>query len=215
MRSPAVCQSDLKIVTYKFRAHSNNKWKGVTFPISGRWIHNKTTRLFEMIVGVLTTCHTQYSWDSCICISLFNRATLQVFVTYLTGALYVHRLWFYKLQHDNPVRSKLSVACQPIHRCSNCWFKNSLTSENGNFLIHRCNYILLSQVYCVWPVVKTSTIISNNPVLLLQLPEYICRYTNIDKAIILCHVRCNNVRIDLLGSVVILDINNAQTYFIW
>ena len=45
-----------------------------------------------MIVGVLTTCHTQYTSDSSICIFLFNRTTLQVFVTYLTGALYVHRL---------------------------------------------------------------------------------------------------------------------------
>ena len=34
------------------------------------------------------------------------------FVTYLTGALYVHPLWFYKYEHDNPVRSKLFVACQ-------------------------------------------------------------------------------------------------------
>jgi hypothetical protein len=33
-----------------------------------------------------------------------------------------------------------------------------------SFLIHRCNYILLYQVYCVWQVVKTPTIISNNPV---------------------------------------------------
>jgi len=33
-----------------------------------------------------------------------------------------------------------------------------------NFLIHRCNYILLSQVYCVWQVVKTQTIIFHNPV---------------------------------------------------
>jgi hypothetical protein len=31
-------------------------------------------------------------------------------------------------------------------------------------LIHRCNYILLSQMHCVWQVVKTPTIISNNPV---------------------------------------------------
>jgi hypothetical protein len=31
-----------------------------------------------------------------------------------------------------------------------------------NFLINQCNYILLSQVYCVWQVVKTSTIILNN-----------------------------------------------------
>ena len=39
--------------------------------------------LFEMIVGVLTTCHTQYTWGRSICIFLFNRTTLQVFVTYL------------------------------------------------------------------------------------------------------------------------------------
>ena len=54
-----------------------------------------------MTVGVLTTCHTQFTWDRSICIFLFNRTTLQVFVTYLIGALYVHPLWFYKHQHDN------------------------------------------------------------------------------------------------------------------
>ena len=65
-----------------------------------------------MIVGVLTTCHTQYTWDRSICRFLFNRTTLKVFVTYLTGALYVHPLWFYKHQHENRVHSKLSVARQ-------------------------------------------------------------------------------------------------------
>jgi len=67
------------------------------------------TGLFEMIVGVLTTCHTQCIWDNSIFIFLFNRTRLQVFVTYLTGALYVHPLWFYKHQHDNRVRPKLLV----------------------------------------------------------------------------------------------------------
>ena len=66
------------------------------------------TGLFKVIVWVLTTCRTQYTWDRSIYIFLFNRTTLQVFVTYLTGALYVHPLWFYKHQHDNWVRS----ACQ-------------------------------------------------------------------------------------------------------
>ena len=60
----------------------------------------------------LATCHIQRTWDRSICIFLFNRTTLQVFVTYLTGALYVHPSWFYKHQHDNRVRSKLFVACQ-------------------------------------------------------------------------------------------------------
>jgi len=77
--------------------------------------------LFKINVGVLTTCHTQYTWDRSIFIFLFNRTTLQVLVTYLTGALYVNPLWFYKHQHK-------------------------------------------SQVYCLWQVVKTLTIILNNPV---------------------------------------------------
>ena len=73
-----------------------------------------------MIVGVLTTCHAQYTWDSSICVFLFNTVTLQVCVTYLTGAL-------------------LNSVQQKTHK-------------------------LPSQVYCIWQVVKTPTIISNNPV---------------------------------------------------
>jgi len=30
------------------------------------------TGLFKMNIGVLTTCHTQYTWDRSICIFLFN-----------------------------------------------------------------------------------------------------------------------------------------------
>ena len=89
-----------------------------------------------MTVGVLTTCHTQYTWDSSMCVFLFNRITLQVFVTYLTGALYVHCLWFYKHQHDNRVRSKLFVACQRWWFQWRFWFAPSdlgyLWEEEGH-----------------------------------------------------------------------------------
>jgi len=138
------------------------------------------TGLFKMIAGALTTCHTQHTWDSSMCIFLFNRTTLQVFVTYLTGSLYVHPLWFYKHQHENRVRSKLFVACQqvavslpfaailvncvPSGELHNYCTPHIIKENFENFLIHRCNYILLSQVYCVWQVVKTPTIILNNPV---------------------------------------------------
>ena len=37
------------------------------------------TGLLQMIVGDLTTCHTQYTWDSSVCIFLFNRTTLPSF----------------------------------------------------------------------------------------------------------------------------------------
>ena len=65
---------------------------------TGTYVYSRwNTGWFEMIVRVLTTCHTQYTSDSSICVFLFNRTTLQVFVTYLTGALYVHRLWCYRV----------------------------------------------------------------------------------------------------------------------
>jgi len=139
-----------------------------------------------MIVGVLTTCHTQYTWDSSICIFLFNRTTLQFFVTYLTGTLYVHPLWFYKHKHDNRVRSiqnafslpfaAILVNCAPSGEMHNYCTPHVVKENYGNFLIHRCNYILLSQVYCVWQVVKTPTIILNNPVQVLTSP-----YSSLEK----------------------------------
>ena len=122
-----------------------------------------------MIVGVLTTCHTQYTWDSSTCIFLFNRTTLQVFITYLTGALYVHPLWFYKHQHDNRVRSKLFVACQRWWFQWRFWFVPSVPGylreeeehkpdpwrnplERNHMGLHLENEV------------KTPTIIFNNPV---------------------------------------------------
>jgi len=123
------------------------------------------TGLLKMIVGVLTTCHTQYTWDRSICIFLFNRTTLQVFVTYLTGALYVHPLWFYKHQHDNRVRSTqnafslpfaaILVNCAPSGEMHNYCTPHIIKENFDNFLIHRCNYILLSQVYCVYDKLLT------------------------------------------------------------
>jgi len=129
-----------------------------------------------MIVRVLTTCHTQYTRDRSICIFLFNGTTLQVFVTYLTGALYVHHLWFCKHQHDNQVRSKLFVAFRMLvvmvsmavlirtfsfgileweeeeHK-PDPW-RNPI--ERNHMGVHLENEVA---------VVKTPTIISNNPVL--------------------------------------------------
>ena len=47
-------------------------------------LSTQCTELFKMIVVVLTTCHTQYTWDSSICIFLFNRTTLQAPIRYVT-----------------------------------------------------------------------------------------------------------------------------------
>ena len=89
------------------------------------------TVLFEMNVGVLTTCHTQYTWDRGLCIFLFNRTTLQVFVTYLIGGLYVHPLWLYKQKPDNRVRSKLFVACDNIQIRDTCGKRRNINLIYG------------------------------------------------------------------------------------
>jgi len=57
---------------------------------------------------------------------LFNRTALPVFVTYLTDALYVYRLWFYKHEHENRVHSKLFVACQRWWFQCRFWFVPSV-----------------------------------------------------------------------------------------
>jgi len=148
--------------------------------VSPLYEYTDYTGLFKMIVGVLTTCHTQYSRDRSIYIYiyiyfLFNRTTLQDFVTYLTSALYVHPLWFYKHQHDNRIRSKLFVACQRWWFQWPFWFVPSVPGylreeeehkpDPWRYPIQRNHMgLLLSQVYCVWQVVKTPTSISNNPV---------------------------------------------------
>jgi len=153
-------------------AESNSSSNNESFLRSKKQLN---TGLLEMTVGVLTTCHTQYTWDSSICIFfLFNRTTLQVFVTYLTGALYVHPLWFYKHQHDNRVRSTqnsfsllfaaILANCAPSGEMHNYCTAHIIKENSENFLIHWWNYILLSEVYCVWQVVKSPTKIFNNPV---------------------------------------------------
>jgi len=103
---------DSSIYIYFYLIEQNSKFLLHTLQVLDMCAVCDSTGLFEMIVRVLTTCHTQYTWDWSIYIFLFNRTTLQLFVTYLTGALYVHPLWFYKHQHDNRVHSKLFVACQ-------------------------------------------------------------------------------------------------------
>ena len=57
---------------------SKGKWAGgVSLLLPSAQCQNNTG-IFEMIVGVLTNCHTQYTSDSSICIFLFNRTTIQV-----------------------------------------------------------------------------------------------------------------------------------------
>ena len=61
------------------------------------------------------------------------------------------------------------VNCAPSGEINNYCTPHIIKENFENFLIHQCNYILLSQVYCVWQVVKAPTIISNNLVCLCSI----------------------------------------------
>jgi len=122
-----------------------------------------------MIVGGLTTCHTQYTWDRSTCVFLFNRKTLLGFVTYLTGALYVHTLWFYKHEHDNRVRS-MFVACQRSWFQWRFWFVPSIPGYLREEEEHKPDpwHNLIEwnhmELHLENEVVETQTIILNNPI---------------------------------------------------
>ena len=143
---------------------SSMRW--CTYVVFRRW----NTGFFQNDCQGFNNLSYTNTWDNSICIFLFNRTTLQVFVTYLTDALYVHPLWFYKNQHDNRIRSKLSVACQRWWFQWLFWFVPSVPGylpeeeehkpdpwrnpiERNHMGLHLDN-----------DVVKTPTIISNNPV---------------------------------------------------
>ena len=87
---------------------------------------------------------------------LFNGTTLQVCVVYLTGALYVHPLWFYKHQHDNRVRSKLFVACQRWWFQWRFWFVPSVHRIHTHPVSWNCAYpfewncqvVVVSRIWC-------------------------------------------------------------------
>jgi hypothetical protein len=122
--------------------------------------------LFEMIVGVLTTCHTQYTWDWDYMYFFYLTEQHSKFLLHTLQALYMCTVCNSTnintiiefvpnlLQHVSQSIAAVYAGLKILWR----------VGGNGNFLIRRCNYIFLCQVYCVWQVVKTPTIISNNPV---------------------------------------------------
>ena len=66
------------------------------------------------------------------------------------------------------------VNCAPSGEMHNYCTPHIIKENSEYFLIHQCNYILLSQVYCVWQVVRTPTIISNSPVFSSVWPSMYC-----------------------------------------
>jgi len=72
-----------------------------------------STGLFEKIVGGLTICHMQYTWDRSTCVFFYLIEQHSKFLLHTLQVLYMCTICdSTDTQHDNPVRSKLFVACQ-------------------------------------------------------------------------------------------------------
>ena len=122
-----------------------------------------------MIVGVLTTFHTQYTWDRSICIFLFNRTTCSSSSRKYpeTKGTNQNRHWNHHPWHATNSLERTRLSCWCLENHKGCTYRapvRYVTRTWSVVLLNKKIHILLSQVYCVWQVVKTPTIISNNPV---------------------------------------------------
>jgi hypothetical protein len=121
--------------------------------------------LFKIIVRVLTTCHTQYTWDRSIYFFYLIEQNSKVLL-HIVQVLYMCTLCdstsINMIIEFVPQKTlaAILVNCAPSGGMHNYCTPHIIKENFENFLIHRCNYILLSQVYCVWQVVKTPTVIS-------------------------------------------------------
>ena len=126
--------------------------------------------LFEMIVRVLTTCHTQHTWDRSICIFLFNRTKYRAPIRYVT------KTWIV-------------------------------------VLLNKKIHILLSQVYCVWQVVKTPAIILNNPAYCSALGMLCCIYCMYFPIGIICYCECKLEIVSLIVCYLLTVICADGSYY--
>jgi hypothetical protein len=168
LRWVQICEGPLR--TQVLLKHSVKRMPLVITPTNYK---SKYTGLLKMIARALTTCHIQYTWDRSICIfylieqhSKFMLHALQVLYmcTHCDSTNINTIIEFIQNAFSRPFAAIL-VNCAPSGEMHNYYTLHIIKENFKNFLIHRCNYILLSQVYCLWQVVKTLTIILNNPVL--------------------------------------------------
>ena len=110
----------------------------------------------------LETVHTTFEWN-CQMVIFFPNLVQNCHWTIVTD----WHSWNVSTQNAFSLPfTTILVNRAPIGEMHNYCTPHIIKENFENFLIHRCNFILLSQVYCVWQVVKTPTIIFNNPVFL-------------------------------------------------
>ena len=132
------------------------------------------TGLFKVTIGLLTTCHTHYTSDSSMqlhrWIKKFSEFSFVIFgVQQLCispiGAQFTKMTANGREKAFCVERTRLSCWCLQNHK--GCTYRapvRYVTKTWRVILLNKKIHILPSQMYCVYQVVKTPTIILNNPV---------------------------------------------------
>ena len=138
--------------------------------------HIKDKGLFEIIVGVLTTCHLFLQMRPHV-LSFYGVMSRIRFMFLLFPQ--VSRNWRYESEpplKPSPLTCYKQFGTKSIivlmfvesQRVTYRAPARYVTKTWRVFLLNKKKPIHLSQVYCIWQVVKTRTIILNNPVFLFS-----------------------------------------------
>jgi hypothetical protein len=79
-----------------------------------------------------------------------------------------NRHWNHHYWHATNILERTRLSCWCLYNHNVCTYRapvRYVTKTWSVVLLNKKMHILLSQVYCVWQVVKTPTIILNNPIL--------------------------------------------------
>jgi len=129
---------------------------------------------FRFVAQHTNHCATADTWDSSICVFFYLIEQHSKILLHTLQVFYMCTLWRYESEPPlkpspltcykqfgtNSIIVLMFAESQRVHIYSTCEVRN----KNSVVLLNKKIPILLSQVYCVWQVVKTPTIISNNPV---------------------------------------------------
>ena len=125
-----------------------------------------------MFVGVLTTCHTQYtSFSRCNPIYGVTSRIRFMFLLFPQEVTNQNRHSNHHRWHVTDSLERTGLSCWCLYNHKGCTYRapvRYVTKTGSVVLLNKRKHILLSEVYCVWQVVKTPTVISNNPVLIAK-----------------------------------------------
>ena len=146
------------------------KWR------SWNWgaLYSKTIyRVIQNDCWGFNNCHTQYTWDG-VYVFFYLIEQHSAFLLHKSFRKYPgtegtnqNHHWNHHRWHATNSLEWTRLLCWCLYNHKGCTYRalvRYVTKTWNVVLLNKKIHILLSQVYCVWQVVKTPRIISNNPV---------------------------------------------------